>query len=179
LNAGYPFAIHPAPTSTNRNQYTPNATASSSRCQIPNDPVYLPMPNGNSSDSSSGPSIALKHGHTAVEKVAGSHHKGKQCAEVLQPRKQRHHGNNDSPELPKRGHPKGTGNYTADDLTTLLDAVQLHELPLCQRGWKNVHAEYIRWARSARRPERDQKSLETKFKQVRTFPRHVMCDSIH
>ena len=136
------------------------------------------MPNGNSSDSSSGPSIALKHGHTAVKKVAGSHHKGKQHAEVPQPRKRKHHGDNGSPELPKRGCPKGAGNYTADVLTTLLDAVQC-ELPLGQRDWKNVHAEFICWACSAHRPERDQKSLETKFKQVRTFSRHVMCDSIH
>jgi hypothetical protein len=175
MNADYTFAVRPTPTTTN---HAPNATASSSRRQISNNPVYLPMPNGNSSDSSSGPSIAQAHGHTAAEKVAGSCHKGKQRAEVAQPRKRKHHGNNDSPELPKRGQPKGAGNYTANDLTILLDAVQ-RELPLGQRGWKNIHTEYIRWARSAGRPVRDQKSLETKFKQVCTFSKYAMYHLIH
>ena len=68
-------------------------------------------------------------------------------------------------ETPKRGRPRGAGNYRAADVSALLDFVDC-ELPLEQHGWKVVHHNYSRWALLHRRPERTMKSLEMKYKQV-------------
>ena len=65
----------------------------------------------------------------------------------------------------KRGRPHGAGNYSLDDIKALLDLTQA-ELPLGQRGWLSIKGHYSKWARKHNRPEREVKSLETKFKQV-------------
>lgn len=115
---------------------------------------------------SDGPSIARAHGYTATEKLAGSRRKGKQRASELLPRKRKRSPDDDeTPEPAKRGRPKGAGNYSIDNLNALLDATE-KELPLGHRGWQVIHRQFTRWARSRGRPERELKSLETKYKQA-------------
>lgn len=68
-------------------------------------------------------------------------------------------------QVTKRGRPHGAGNYSLDDVKALLDQTEA-ELPLGQRGWKAIYDRYSKWAQKHGRPQRTQKSLETKFKQV-------------
>ncbi|KAF8833315.1 hypothetical protein BDN67DRAFT_889164, partial [Paxillus ammoniavirescens] len=63
------------------------------------------------------------------------------------------------------GRPQGANNYTAGDMTTLLDCVE-DELPLGQRGWQAVTVRFNQWAAKSGHPERKLTSLETKFKQL-------------
>lgn len=65
----------------------------------------------------------------------------------------------------KRGRPSGAGNYNDIDTKALLKYVEA-ELPIGIRGWKAVHSRFKKWARDHQRPDREAKSLETKFKQV-------------
>ncbi len=65
----------------------------------------------------------------------------------------------------QRGRPAGSGNYATEDVNMLLNFVQ-EELPLGSKGWKITTSRFNKWAKKANRPMRNQKSLETKFKQV-------------
>ena len=152
------------------NPTRPGATASSSqtsqRVGVPIDPSLIPLPESEDDDLSDARSVARAHGYTSTDKAAGSRHKGKQRAEPKH--KHRVDDPDDDSKTGKRGRPHGAGNYTQTDLSALLDYVQA-ELPLGQRGWKVIHGRFIGWARKHKRPERAQKSLETKFKQVCVF----------
>jgi len=65
----------------------------------------------------------------------------------------------------KRGRRAGSGNYNDMDTKALLKYVEA-ELPLGPRGWRSIHSKFKKWARDHQRPDRESKSLETKFKQV-------------
>ncbi|EDR09762.1 uncharacterized protein LACBIDRAFT_325546 [Laccaria bicolor S238N-H82] len=67
--------------------------------------------------------------------------------------------------IAKRGRCTGAGNYTEGDLSQLLALIE-DELPIGQRGWKKVHERFAKWAKKNNRPERDCKSIETKYKQL-------------
>lgn len=129
------------------------------------DLVLPPLPDSLDDDLSDGPSIARAIGHKPTMKTAGKRRASKSTAE-----KHKHESDDDDNDKPptKRGRPSGAGNYTKADVKALLDCVQA-ELPLGQRGWKAVHTKYTKWARTQRRPERECKSLETKYKQVRMY----------
>ncbi|CAA7263431.1 unnamed protein product [Cyclocybe aegerita] len=122
--------------------------------------------------------IVKSRGHAAAKKVAGSRQKGKgkqravltesrdKGKEKATARKCRHASDDEEVEVvAKRGHPKGAGNYTADEVDALLDFVE-EELPLGQRGWQSIHRGFTCWARRNDAAERTLKSLETKFKQL-------------
>lgn len=138
----------------------------------------MALPDTNDDDLSDGPTIALAQGRTATTKVAGSRRdkgKGRAVESTSQSkgksrpapssRKRKYSDDEDDDDNSKRGRPKGAGNYTSDDNSALLDAVE-SELPLGMRGYQAVHRQFTQWARRNGRPERTVKSLETKFKQV-------------
>ncbi|KAG6835307.1 hypothetical protein H0H93_002883 [Arthromyces matolae] len=142
-----------------------------------------PLPDDSDEDLIDGPTVAKAQGHAPAKKVGGvrlkdkgkqkasaSSSKGKQRASAPESSRKRKvvdissDDENDDPD-PKRGRPRGAGNYHSQDVTTLLDAVEA-ELPLGQRGWGSVERVYNKWARINKRPTRTAKSIETKFKQL-------------
>jgi hypothetical protein len=74
-------------------------------------------------------------------------------------------GASDRERAPKHGRHKGSSNFSKEDVTKLLDLVETH-LPLGQKGWKAVQSAFSKWASGLGHPERDVKSLETKYKMV-------------
>ncbi|KAJ6481421.1 hypothetical protein C8R47DRAFT_1283736 [Mycena vitilis] len=70
----------------------------------------------------------------------------------------------DSEPVTKRGRPQGSGNYSKEDISHLFDFVGV-ELPVGQKGWKEVHRRYRKYAVQHNRPERAPKALESKYKQ--------------
>ncbi|KAJ6473929.1 hypothetical protein DFH09DRAFT_1293709 [Mycena vulgaris] len=126
------------------------------------DPRLLPLPEDDDPDLSDPLTIAKLRGLKAATKVAGARRKGKGKKRQLSSDSE----DSDAGEpVPKRGRPKGSPNFSKDDITNLLDLVE-KILPLGQKGWKTVKRRYQKWARGAKRPERDGKSLETKYKQL-------------
>ncbi|KAF7371842.1 hypothetical protein MVEN_00041000 [Mycena venus] len=59
--------------------------------------------------------------------------------------------------------PTLSGHPLMKDVTKLLDYVEKH-LPLGQKGWKAIQSDFGKWATESGCPERDVKSLETKYK---------------
>ncbi|KAJ6553567.1 hypothetical protein DFH09DRAFT_1085682 [Mycena vulgaris] len=126
------------------------------------DPCLLPLPEDDDLDLSDPLTIAKLRGLKAAPKVAGARRKGKGKKRQLSSDSE----DSDAGEpVPKRGRLKGSPNFSKDDITNLLDLVE-KILPLGQKGWKTVKRRYQKWARGAKRPERDGKSLETKYKQA-------------
>src|ERR1700761_7739458 len=74
--------------------------------------------------------------------------------------------NSDGERAPKRGRPSGSSNYTTQELTILLDLVE-SRCPIGKKAWKAVAKDFNSKARGLGRPERQEKALENKFKQVR------------
>ncbi|KAJ7091997.1 hypothetical protein B0H15DRAFT_777771, partial [Mycena belliarum] len=125
----------------------------------PIDPRLIPLPEDDDLDLSDPAAVAKSRGLKPAAKIAGARHKGK---------KRQHSPDLDESDLepvPKKGRPKGSPNFSDEDVSKLLDAVQ-KVLPLGQKGWKAVTHRYQKWARTARRPERDAKSLEAKYKAI-------------
>ena len=135
------------------------------------DPALIPLPGGGDRDLYDPRAIAEAVGHSASVKVAGSRRKTKTKPDDnplagTSKRKALADLDPDSVDKPaKRGRPSGAGNYSDDDIASLLDFVEA-ELPLGHRGWNRVHSSFNKWARRHDRPDRLLKSLETKFKQV-------------
>ncbi|KAJ3511822.1 hypothetical protein NLJ89_g3877 [Agrocybe chaxingu] len=123
------------------------------------DPALISLPDDSNDDLTDGPTIAKAHGHLPTSKVAGARRdkgkakakaapsaprgaKGKAKAVADPSRKRKRQAvsedDEDEDEGAKRGRPRGSGNYTADDTSTLLDFVE-KELPLGQRGWERIH----------------------------------------
>ncbi|KAJ7779443.1 hypothetical protein DFH07DRAFT_730180 [Mycena maculata] len=140
--------------------------ASIAQHPIPIDPALISLPGGTDLDLTHGPSIAKAIGPKPAEKVAGSRRKGKERADTKG--KKRQHGSSgsedDSEPATKRGRPAGSGNYSKEDTGKLFDLIQ-KELPVGQKGWKEIHRQFNRWAVLSGRPKRSPKSLENKFKQ--------------
>ncbi|KAJ7836830.1 hypothetical protein B0H13DRAFT_2106410 [Mycena leptocephala] len=63
----------------------------------------------------------------------------------------------------KRGRRKGSQNWSKEDIKKLLDPVQ-KLLPLGQKGWKTVTERFGKWADASKRPQRDGKAIESKYK---------------
>jgi hypothetical protein len=72
--------------------------------------------------------------------------------------------NSDEP-VAKRGRPQGSTNYNKVDTKKFLKIAE-DVLPLGGKGWRVVTKTFNKWAVEHDRPERDVKSLETKYKQV-------------
>ncbi|KAJ6527142.1 hypothetical protein B0H19DRAFT_1385536 [Mycena capillaripes] len=72
--------------------------------------------------------------------------------------------NSDVP-VAKRGRPQGSSNYNKDNTKQFLKlAAKL--LPIGAKGWKALTINFNQWAIENERPERDVKSLETKYRQL-------------
>ncbi|KAJ7359667.1 hypothetical protein DFH08DRAFT_652097, partial [Mycena albidolilacea] len=67
------------------------------------------------------------------------------------------------PPTKQRGRPKGLSNFVSRDVNKLLDIAKKVR-PMGQKGWKKVTKRYNKFARKYHRPERDEKSLESKYK---------------
>jgi hypothetical protein len=99
--------------------------------------------------------------------VGGSRRKGKERADPKGKKRQRaSSGSDDEEPAPKRGRPTGSSNYSKEDVKKLFDFIQL-EQPVGQKGWKEVHRHYKKYARANGRAKRGVSSLENKFKSVR------------
>jgi hypothetical protein len=67
----------------------------------------------------------------------------------------------------QRGRTTGAHNYSSEDLDALLDVLE-ECLPLGGHAWNSAGDDFNTWAQENGRPSRTAKSLELKFKQVRT-----------
>jgi hypothetical protein len=139
---------------------------------IPIDPLLIPLPDDDDRDICDPHTILKTVRLSAAKKAAGSRRSVpavKQQATLEKSTKRKGFLNDGEPDgdskPPKRGRPMGAGNYTDDDIATLLDFVE-EELLLGQCGWRVVHAKLTRWAHRHQRPEHTLKSIKTKFKQV-------------
>ncbi|KAJ7195966.1 hypothetical protein GGX14DRAFT_323982, partial [Mycena pura] len=129
-------------------------------------PALLPLPR--TSDIDLANAQTLMHGRQKVDKVGGRQHKsrrtskgkGKKRATSSDPEP-----GSDGERPAKRGRQPGSSNYSSKDVTALLDLVEEH-LPLGGKRWKTIGKEFNKWARSASRPERQEKALENKYKSL-------------
>lgn len=139
---------------------------------IPIDPALIPLPAGADLDLTDGATIAKAKGLKRADKVAGSRRKGKERADPKGKKRQRvsSGSDNDSEPAAKRGRPQGSANYSKDDLRKMFDLIE-EELPVGQKGWKEVERRYNKSAKLKGRATRPPKAIENKFKQV--------CDLFH
>ncbi|KAJ7289194.1 hypothetical protein C8J57DRAFT_1213555 [Mycena rebaudengoi] len=125
-----------------------------------------PLPDTEDDDLSDPATIAHARGLQPAKKVAGARRKVKHPKGKARKRQRDSESEEDSDEpAAKRGRPSGSGNYSKDDNKALLDLVQ-QELPLGAKGWKVITGRFKKYSVKNGRPERGQKSLETKYKQV-------------
>jgi hypothetical protein len=68
----------------------------------------------------------------------------------------------------QRGRATGAHNYSSEDLDALFDILE-ECLPLGGHAWNSAGDDFNTWAQENGRPSRTAKSLELKFKQVRTY----------
>ncbi|KAJ7092376.1 hypothetical protein B0H15DRAFT_777358 [Mycena belliarum] len=124
-----------------------------------------PLPHDDDDDLKDPVAVAHARGLKPAKKVAGVRHKVKDPKGKKRRQDSDSDNESDAPTSKRRGgRPSGSGNYSKEDMKCLLDALQ-DELPLGPKGWNVVAGKYKRWAVKHGRPERGQKSLETKFKQ--------------
>ncbi|KAJ7750685.1 hypothetical protein DFH07DRAFT_1034059 [Mycena maculata] len=151
------------PTSYNFGASVSSGQPSNSTHLPPFDPRFVPLPEDNDNDLSDPSVIAKSRGLKSAHKVAGVRHKSKG--------KKRRLSSDDSDEesdVPvtkksRQGRPKGSSNFSKADVNGLLDAVEKLK-PMGQKGWQEVEKSFKKWARRNVRPDRDAKSLETKYK---------------
>lgn len=67
----------------------------------------------------------------------------------------------------QRGRAAGAHNYSSEDVDALLDILE-ESLPLGGHAWNSAGDDFNIWAQENGRPSRTAKSLELKFKQVKT-----------
>jgi hypothetical protein len=122
------------------------------------DPRLRPLPQGDDRDLTDPYTIAKASLHPAV-KVAGVRQKdhGK--------KRQLPSDSSDDAPVTKRGRPQGSINYNKNDTAKVLKIAE-KKLPMGAKGWKAVTVKFNKWATANGRPERDVKSLETKYRQV-------------
>ena len=127
--------------------------------------------------------IAQSRGHSPARKVAGSRRpskpdpKGKGKARATEvdsaptrKRKRQEIEDSDDDEgarAPKKARGRGAGvaNYREDEVDELLEIIE-DELPVGGKGWQVVGKRHRSWSKVMGRPERTDKSLENKYKQV-------------
>ncbi|GLB43906.1 hypothetical protein LshimejAT787_1500900 [Lyophyllum shimeji] len=134
-------------------------------------------------DLTHGPTVAKAQGRAPAKKVASSRrepkakqrasqpmNKGKaRASEPISSRKRKALLLSDDEDIKeaeaKCGRPRGSSNYTIDEVMHLLDLLEA-ELPLGQKGWNSVYKKYTKWARNNNYISRTVKSLDTKYKQL-------------
>ncbi|KAJ7616452.1 hypothetical protein FB45DRAFT_719031, partial [Roridomyces roridus] len=128
------------------------------------DPRLFPLPANDDLDLSDGPSIAEARGLKRANKVGGARRKEKKKKRV-------HVSDTDDssadevepPKKKRQGRTAGVPNFSSEETHKLLDLVE-KKLPSGAKGWKAVARSYAKWAKGNKHPERDVKSLETRFK---------------
>ncbi|KAJ7699562.1 hypothetical protein B0H17DRAFT_1048941 [Mycena rosella] len=133
------------------------------------DPRLLPLPYSDDHDLTDPATIARARGLVPAKKVDGSH-RSKASKPDEGKKRARDSGSDDSDDdgaapAPKRSRPSGSGNYSRDDVNALFTLIE-KELPLGQRGWKEVHRRYKHYCAAKKRPKRSEKLLENKYKQM-------------
>ncbi|KAJ6505247.1 hypothetical protein C8R45DRAFT_923537 [Mycena sanguinolenta] len=121
------------------------------------DPRLVPLPNVGNRELMDPRFLGL----VPVQKVGGVRQKSKG-------KKRQYSSDSDdanSEPAPKKGHPKGSPNFAKDEVDKLLDLAEKH-CPLGQTGWKMVGKAHRKWGNRHGRPQRDDKSLEAKFKSL-------------
>jgi hypothetical protein len=146
---------------------------------IPIDPALIPLPppgiNELERERTGTPLPVTKKGGSRHAVKADPKGKGKGRASFNADKKRKR----DDDEKGKKGRTKGAANYRDDEVQLLLDLAEA-ELPVGAKGWRNVGINHRQWCRENGRPERTDKSLKTKFKQVRSFyDIHLMQSNIH
>ena len=147
-----------------------------------NSQLAPPRPATPNKDPLHDPSVVATTGHSPTTKVAGVRHKRalpsnsqpdpkqqrkRKADEVLDMDSSDSDNESETPK-PKNTHGgrrQGAGNYQDTDLNELLRLIERH-LPIGANGWKRIAASFAQWARRHRRPSRDVKSLESKYKSV-------------
>ncbi|KAJ7701086.1 hypothetical protein B0H17DRAFT_1327685 [Mycena rosella] len=147
----------------------PTAGPSSQISDLNIDPRLLPLPYSDDHDLTDPATIARARSLVPAKKVGGSR-RSKPSKPDKGKKRARDSGSDDSDNdgaapAPKRGRPLGSGNYSRDDVNALFTLIE-KELPLGQRGWKEVHRGYKRYCAAKNRPKRSAKSLENKYKQM-------------
>lgn len=143
-------------------QGLPVAGPSTHAATPPIDPSLLPLPPQNTTE------LSQLRRASPVPKIAGSRRavrrdpKGKGKAYL--PPEDSYTAVHTS--LGKRGRTRGAANYRDEEITQLLDLVEA-ELPVGSNGWADVGRNMRLWAASHGFPKRSDKSLESKYKQVR------------
>ncbi|KAJ7301366.1 hypothetical protein DFH08DRAFT_993844 [Mycena albidolilacea] len=139
-----------------------------SQQSIPIDPalqtaLQTPLPCGPYLDLTHPGTIADAKGLKCADKVAGScgNGKGKECTENPPKKRQRVHcvlsGSDNNEPLPKC-----STSYGKSELQNLFATVE-EQLPIGQKGWKEVKRRYNKWVKATRHTVRPPKALENKF----------------
>jgi hypothetical protein len=107
---------------------------------------------------------AKRRGLKPATKVAGVRQTNKKG------KKRAHYSDSDidsdaAPAPKHRGRPKGSLNFSEEDVMKLLD-ITGKLLPVTAKGWTAVTRKFAKWAEDSNWPARDQRSLEAKFKLV-------------
>ncbi|KAJ7223049.1 hypothetical protein GGX14DRAFT_332240, partial [Mycena pura] len=138
------------------------------------DPALRPLPTGDDRDLTNPLTIAHARGLKPAEKVAGRRKKARAASKGK--RKAHSVSSSDSEDSESsesegkvevtskgRGRPAGAGNYTKSDVGKLLDLIEKAK-PAGAKGWGRVAKRYNKWAAKFRRPQREPKALENKYK---------------
>ncbi|KAJ7653533.1 hypothetical protein DFH06DRAFT_1133697 [Mycena polygramma] len=128
------------------------------------DPALLPRPDNDDLALSDPETVAKDRGLKRAHKVGGARQKDKKRGKK-RIRSDDDHSDDDTeaPPAKRPGRPKGSANFSTQDVNKALDIIQ-KLCPMGQKGWKKVARRYNSYARDASRPERDDKSLAAKFK---------------
>jgi hypothetical protein len=164
----------PVPVCHTQTQATPGPS------RIPVDPALVPLPPAGINE------LQREHSGTPmpVSKKAGSRHsvkadpkgKGKARSSFNPEGKRKQDEAEELVEKGKRGHSKGSANYKDDEVQLLLDLAEA-ELPTGAKGWQQIGVEHRKWCRLHIRPQRTDRSLELKYKQVRAFRKNYFINS--
>ncbi|KAF7358365.1 hypothetical protein MVEN_00886500 [Mycena venus] len=126
------------------------------------DPRLLPLPRSDDRDLGNLYTIA-KASLCPATKVGSIHQKDKGKKRQL-PSDSSDDSNNAGP-VPKRGRPQGSSNYNKEYTKVILKIIE-KVLPIGSKGWGVVTLRFNKYAVKNNRPERDVKSIETKYKQL-------------
>ncbi|KAJ3525542.1 hypothetical protein NM688_g8387 [Phlebia brevispora] len=138
-------------------QFAPPRQPPTHQPNQPVDPALAPLPPQDNHE------VVEIIGHLPVQVVAGAR-RATQPASV--DRKGKNKARNIDVEGPaKRGRRGGVANYREEEVSRLLDFAEAF-LPTGAKGWAAVGAQLRAWARQTGYPERTNKSIEAKYKQL-------------
>ncbi|KAJ7198373.1 hypothetical protein GGX14DRAFT_374323, partial [Mycena pura] len=141
---------------------------------IPIDPALQPLPASNDRDLTDPSTIAHARGLKKAERVAGYRQKsrptykgkGKGRAVSSSDSEASDSSESEVEVVGKgRGRPAGSGNYSKPDVNKLLDLTEKLR-PAGAKGWGKLAKKFNRYAVKNKRPQREVKALENKYKSL-------------